>query len=325
MRLFNTSYFGILYSYFILVACLVSAAVIPEAEPEITDLLFLDIHQATSSEGTTESKPLGTIVIGLFGKVVPNTVRNFKELAGVYSENHTPFHRVIPGFVIQAGDIDGKGGHSIYGDRGAAPPEGSDPTLFGPGYSGLEDENFEIHHDKIGRVSVANAGPNTGGSQFFICLDKLPHLDGHHVVFGQVLKGMDVAEAVAAVERNRQDKPIKEVFIYHARAEEYTDESQLNENEKVAGIEPIGSTDDTLSDLTEPVDESGNVQGTAAEIEQSMKDSAYSKDHPTGFGGSQHHYVFIPFVLFLAGAGFMAFKNKRNVAALIRGPRYRRV
>lgn len=329
MRLFNNIRFRVFYHYLIFFICLANAAVVPDtpdtkADPEITDLLILNIHQATSKDDTT-SKPLGTIVIGLFGNIVPKTVDNFKQLANIYSKNHTPFHRVIPGFVIQGGDIDGKGGHSIYGEKGTLPPEGANPALFGPGYSGLEDENFELHHDKIGRVSVANAGPSTGGSQFFICLNKLPHLDGHHVVFGQVLKGIEVATDIANVKRDRHDKPIEEVFIQHAEAREYTDEINLEELSNVVGIVPISlELDDPQDDPTHKSDEDIDPQGTP-KPEVDLKESVYSKNHPTGLGGSQNHYVFIPFIIFIAAIGFMAVKNKRNIAASIRGPRYRRV
>jgi peptidylprolyl isomerase len=150
-------------------------------------------------------EPAGTIEFELFEDVVPKTTENFRVLcSGEKGEGMryagSPFHRIIPGFMIQGGDFtngNGTGGKSIYGDK-------------------FEDENFDLKHEKPGLLSMANAGPNTNGSQFFITVEKTPWLDGRHVVFGEVVSGMDVVKAMEA-QGSRSGRTKSEVAMSDCR------------------------------------------------------------------------------------------------------------
>ena len=162
----------------------------------------------TFMELSVDGEPAGRIEFGLFGNQVPKTVENFRALCTsekgtegsvsgkVLGYEGSPLHRIIPDFMLQGGDFtngDGTGGESIYGEK-------------------FDDEDFAIKHSKAGLLSMANSGPDTNGSQFFITVAETPWLDGKHVVYGEVLEGMNVVKAVEAL-GDPQGKPSKEVII----------------------------------------------------------------------------------------------------------------
>ncbi|MFC7046898.1 peptidylprolyl isomerase [Halobacteriaceae archaeon GCM10025711] len=152
----------------------------------------------------------GDVEIELYEDEVPNTVENFVGLATgekAWTDPETDeekegeplyddilIHRVIEGFMIQMGDPTGTG-------RG------------GPGYTFDDEFHDDLSHDEAGVVSMANRGPNTNGSQFFITLDATPHLDGKHAVFGKVVDGMDVVRDIGSLPTDRNDKPQEDVYL----------------------------------------------------------------------------------------------------------------
>ena len=157
----------------------------------------------------------GNFTIRLFDKEAPNTVANFVGLAEGSKEWTDPatgqkrkepyydgviFHRVINGFMIQGGDRLGQG-------------------TGGPGYKFSDEFHPSLRHARAGILSMANAGPNTNGSQFFITLGPTPHLDNRHSVFGEVVEGLDVVQKIGAVPTGRGDRPVKPVTMNSVRIE----------------------------------------------------------------------------------------------------------
>jgi peptidyl-prolyl cis-trans isomerase A (cyclophilin A) len=158
----------------------------------------------------------GTIVVRLFENDAPVTVKNFIDLAEGSREwthpttkaksnnplyNGTIFHRVIPDFMVQGGDPTGTG-------------------MGGPGYQ-FQDETKNSQHkfDKPGKLAMANSGPNTNGSQFFITVAATPWLTGNHTIFGEVVEGQEIADKITKLPRNRQDKPNNDVVLNSVKIE----------------------------------------------------------------------------------------------------------
>lgn len=190
---------ALFFCFALLVCCRPGEApkdAIPATEARISDAVQLTI----SINGEEQPQP---IVIGLFGKDVPKTTDNFRKICAGYQEKYgpllhykgSPFHRIIPGFVIQGGDV-------VRGD-------GTDnQCIFGGSF---KDESFMIKHTE-GCLGMANTGKDTNGSQFYITLDSADHLNGKHVVFGRVLKGMDLVRKISGLGKNN-GKPLARVVI----------------------------------------------------------------------------------------------------------------
>ena len=189
---------------------------------------FLDV--------TADDKPLGRIVVELRTDVVPKTCENFRVLCtGERGPDlcyaGSPFHRIIQGFMVQGGDItkgDGTGGRSIYGARFA-------------------DEGFVLRHDRAGVLSMANAGPDTNGSQFFITTAAAPHLDGKHVVFGSVVQGMEVVRLVEGQLVDPKSRPFAKVVIKRCGELAFVPSTKAEHSESESGSSSSGSSSSSSS------------------------------------------------------------------------------
>ena len=171
-----------------------------DSEDNVDGLVYFDI--------AIGRKRIGRILFRLFDDLVPRTCRNFRKLCLLSpidddSGNDEPaylntcFHRVIKDFMIQGGDFtegDGTGGCSIYGEQ-------------------FPDENLTLNHDRPGLLSMANSGPNTNNSQFFVTTVATPHLDGKHVVFGEVIDGMDIVKTIEDTAVDNNERPVEPVRI----------------------------------------------------------------------------------------------------------------
>jgi cyclophilin family peptidyl-prolyl cis-trans isomerase len=204
---------------FLILALLVGCAKAPVTESEIkTETLFygendsvveiVEENSANEEEIIVEEikmaenlilleTTMGNMKIKLYEDKAPLTSKNFKDLVQKGFYDGTIFHRVIKNFMIQGGDPDGTG-------------------MGGPGYEIKDEFGPSLKHDRKGILSMANAGPNTGGSQFFITLVPTPWLDGKHAIFGEVVEGIDVLEIIGNTPTRPGDRPVTEVKIVKA-------------------------------------------------------------------------------------------------------------
>ncbi|MCJ1362818.1 peptidyl-prolyl cis-trans isomerase cpr6 [Acarospora aff. strigata] len=219
------------------------------SEPNKRNKVFFDIQIGTRKEGRVHFE--------LYNDVVPKTAENFRALCtgekGMgasgkpLSYKGSGFHRVIKQFMIQGGDFtagNGTGGESIYGEK-------------------FEDENFEIKHEKPFLLSMANAGPGTNGSQFFVTTVPTPHLDDKHVVFGEVLSGKSIVRKIENL-KTQNDKPVQDVTII--------DCGQLESDSSEAGAQnSADSTGDPYEDYPED-------QATPIPASEAVKTATAIKD-----------------------------------------------
>ena len=171
---------------------------VPTHTPTPTHV-FLDV----AKQDFLKDPFVGKVVIELYTQDAPRTAHNFAELCRDKKYVNTPFHRIIKDFMVQGGDIvnqDGTGTYSVYGGEGST----------------FADEPFVHAHDRPGLLSMANSGPHTNGSQFFITTAPAPHLDGKHVVFGRVVEGMEHVHDVEREVTDPNDRPIRKCYVMNS-------------------------------------------------------------------------------------------------------------
>jgi peptidylprolyl isomerase len=174
---------------------------VSSAQASSTDKTTLNSNKNKKTMNVTFKTNKGDITIELFEARVPNTVANFRKLAEAGFYDGVKFHRVIKGFMIQSGDpLSKDDSKTAFWGTG------------GPGYKFADEINADNRND-IGTIAMANAGPNTNGSQFFINVNPNNFLDGKHTVFGKVIKGMDVVTAIEDVDTDSSDRPLSPVSI----------------------------------------------------------------------------------------------------------------
>eukprot|EP01084_Bolivina_argentea_P217707 369574_1 len=211
------------------------------AQDNVNPRCYIDFKQG--------NERLGRIIIELFADIVPRTAHNFISLCKgessvminnrktrLYYKNSI-VHRVIKGFMLQMGDFtrgDGTGGISIYGKH-------------------FDDENFKIKHNKY-YLSMANAGPQTNGSQFFICTANCDHLNKKHVVFGKVVDGTDIVDALESVETNSKDKPLVPIIVSKCGQLMLVKKSEMDAPKQEENGQPLSETHEEEEDEEEEAD-----------------------------------------------------------------------
>lgn len=222
-----------------------------QGDPLITEKVVFHVYQRPTDRNDptvpeNEGKYLGNLTLGLFGRTVPNTVKNFVHLSkGTYGYGYKDvlFHRVMDHFMIQGGDFErgtGTGGYSIY-DKKPFP-----------------DENFDLSNNKIGRLAMANSGPNTNGAQFFISnINDNTRLDGVHVVFGQLIAGFDTLMAISKTEV-KDARPLQAIYVKDI--EVFKIEYQPNKTFMPVTDDEIPENDPTFMTI-EAVEDPGSFYG----------------------------------------------------------------
>jgi cyclophilin family peptidyl-prolyl cis-trans isomerase len=162
--------------------------------PVCFGVLRAEAAEAVKRQTAVFETSMGKVEIELYNDLAPKTVKNFTDLVGKKFYDGLIFHRVIDDFMIQGGCPQGTG-------------------MGGPGYTIKDEFGKGLKHDKPGILSMANAGPDTGGSQFFITLVPCPWLDGHHAIFGHVVSGLDIVQKIGKVPTDSKDRPLTKVVI----------------------------------------------------------------------------------------------------------------